>query len=169
MSSMMMVEKSVTNRFFDRAHVQAVLKKKHLRVLSKAGAFIRTRARTKLRRRKRPSMPGQPPSVQSTNSFATLKNIQFALHRDDESVVVGPVFLRRLKRSSKRTVPELLEEGGVSEINMTRLGDQWLPGYLDSKSPKKKVLARYAPRPFMGPSLKEEAAAGTLGGLYLYG
>ncbi len=34
---------------------------------------IRQRARTSLRRRKKPAKPGSPPSVHSRDSFATLK------------------------------------------------------------------------------------------------
>jgi hypothetical protein len=164
----MVIDKTVVDRFFDRARVQAIVKRKHLRVLSKAGAFVRTRARSKLRPRKRSALPGQPPSVHSTG-FMSLRNVLFALHRDNESVVIGPRFVKRLKRSNKQTGPELQEEGGTAEVTLTQIGDQWLPGNLHPKAPKKKVMAQYAPHPFMGPALKEEAAKGTLGGLYLYG
>ena len=101
--------------------------------------------------------------------MATLKNIQFALHRDNESVVIGPVLVKRLKRSSRQTLPELLEEGGTQEITMTKLGDQWVPGDRGIKAPKKQVTANYSGNPWMGPSLREEAAAGTISSLYLHG
>ncbi len=167
---MIIVDKSIKDRFFDRARVQQSISRKNLRVLSKAGAFVRQRARTKLRRRKRSAIAGQPPSVHSSDSFATLKNILFALHRDNESVVIGPRFVKRLRRSSRQTVPELLEDGGTAQITMTKIGDKWLPGNRGIKgAPTKQVTAHYAGNPFMGPSLREEAAAGTISSLYLYG
>lgn len=167
---MLVLEKSVKDRFFDRARVQQSISRKNLRLLSKAGAFVRQRARTKLRRRKRSAIAGQPPSVHSSDTFATLKNIQFALHRDNESVVIGPVLVKRLKRSSRQTLPELLEEGGTQEITMTKIGDQWVPGDRGIKgAPTKQVMAHYSGNPWMGPSLREEAAAGTISSLYLYG
>jgi hypothetical protein len=131
------------------------------------------------------------------DSFATLKNILFGLHQDNESVVIGPRFVRKLKRSSRSTVPELMEYGGTSVVTLTKIGRfvpgqftdaagrlrnangtfaldlvGWVPGdrrYGRNKNaPIKMVNATYPARPFMGPALKEEAAAGTLSSLYLY-
>lgn len=195
---MIVVEKSIKDRFFDRAHVQNMVHRKNLKVLSKAGAYVRTRSRTKLRRRKGVSPAGTPPSVHSQDTFATLKNILFGLHRDYESVVIGPRFVRKLKRSSRSTVPELMEHGGTSLVTLTKIGSLvpgqftdaagrlrnangtfandlggWVPGdrrYGRHKNaPIKTVKATYQARPFMGPSLREEAAAGTISSLYLYG
>ena len=72
--------------FFDRRLVQNRMSKANRKALSKAGAFIRRRARSSLRRRKRVSAPGQPPSVHSTDGVATLKNILFAYEPNLESV-----------------------------------------------------------------------------------
>jgi hypothetical protein len=194
---MIVVEKSIKQRFFDRAAVQNAISRQNLKVLSKAGAFVRRRARTKLRRRKGVSPAGTPPSVHSQDTFATLKNILFGLHRDHESVVIGPRFVRKLKRSSRSTVPELMEYGGTSLVTFTWIGNSpgqftdelgrlrnangtfakdlggWVPGdrrYGRRKNaPIKTVSATYQARPFMGPALREEAAAGTISSLYLYG
>lgn len=194
---MIIVDKSIKDVFFDRARVQMALTRKHHKVLSKAGAFVRQRARTKLRRRKGTSPAGTPPSVHSQDTFATLKNILFGLHRDNESVVIGPRFAKRLRRSSRSTVPELMEYGGTSVVIMTKIGaiagqftdkggrlrnkdgtfardsGGWVPGDrrwgINKDAPIKMVNAKYAPRPFMGPALREEAAAGTISSLYLYG
>lgn len=195
---MLVVEKSIKDRFFDRAAVQNMVHRKNLKVLSKAGAFVRRRARTKLRRRKGVSPAGAPPSVHSQDSFATLKNILFGLHQDNESVVIGPRFVRRLKRSSRSTVPELMEYGGTSVMVLTKIAEEvpgqftdksgrirnangrfandiggWVPGDRrwgkNKNAPIKLVNATYPARPFMGPALREEAAAGTLSSLYLRG
>lgn len=139
------VELTIKDAFFDRQKVLDSERRDNLRRLSKAGAFLRTRARSKLRRRKKPAKPGQAPSVYSRDPRATLKFILFGLGEDDNSVLIGPVVLSgaRLKSSSAETVPELMERGGTSEVDGQR--------------------ARYAKHAFMGPTLDEEAKAGTLG------
>lgn len=139
------VDISIKDAFFDRQKVLDSQRRANLKRLSKAGAFIRTRSRSKLRRRKRPARPGQAPSVHSRDSRATLKNILFGLGEDDNSVLIGPVVLpsARLKSSSAETVPELMEQGGTSEVSGKR--------------------ARYAKHAFMGPTLEEEVKAGSLG------
>lgn len=137
----------IKDMFFDRQHVLDAVGKENAKKLSKAGAFIRQRAKTKLRRRKKPSAAGQPPSVHSRDRRATLKNILFGLNADWESVVIGPVGLteKRLSSASVQTVPELMEYGGTSRVKEKRV--------------------RYPTHPFMGPSLEEEAKAGTIGNL----
>lgn len=87
------VKMTVKNLFFDRAMVVREIGKINAAALSKAGAFVRRRARSSLRRRKKPSAPGSPPSVHSTDNVATLKNILFAYDRQRQSVVIGPVRL----------------------------------------------------------------------------
>jgi hypothetical protein len=191
---MLVVDKSIKDRFFDRARVQMMMDRKHLRVLGKVGSFIRTRAKTKLKRDKGSSRPGAPPFVHSRDPFESLKNILFGLHSDNKSVVIGPRFVKTLKRSSRQTVPELMEYGGTSVVTLTYIGnlpgqfaDQqgrlrnangtyatdlagWVPGdrrYGRNKNARvKQINAQYAARPFMGPSLNDEVAAGTLSGLY---
>lgn len=51
--------------FFDRKAVLAAVDKATLRVLSKFGAFVRRRAKSSIRKRKKASPPGQPPSSHS--------------------------------------------------------------------------------------------------------
>lgn len=176
------IHASAKDLFFDRARVINAISAENHKRLSKAGAFIRQRARTAiLRRRKRVSKPGEPPSVRSRDSFANLRNILFFLSKDWESVVIGPrvVPSARLKRSNRRTVPELLEKGGTSMVTKTRLtggGSSsnegvWLYG--DRKGERWKdaeklhYMARYQPRPFMGPALDAEIKAGSIGNLWV--
>lgn len=94
------------------------------RALSKFGAFVRTRAKSSIRKRKKISQPGQPPS---SHTGKLKKLIFFGYDREKKSVVVGPLlfgttnapesFNRNSQTSdwsSRRVatgVPERLEKG----------------------------------------------------------
>jgi hypothetical protein len=124
--------------------------------LSKIGAFVRQRARSSLRRRKKASKPGSPPSVHSSDSFATLKNILFAYDADTKSVVVGPVALRG---GHGVAVPGLHEFGGSTRVNEYQLsGGLWTRVRLKRATIKatRTVPATYPSRPYMGPAEKAE-------------
>ncbi len=157
---------SVKDMFFDRARVLKEIGRENAQRLSKAGAFIRQRAKSKLKRRGgtgkqgrnrkgqftkgRSATAGQPPIVHSRDARANLRFILFGLDTDWESVVIGPVGLpnKRLRGSNRQTVPELMEFGGTAQVG------------------RKKKRGRYAKHPFMGPSLDEEVAAGKIGRLW---
>jgi hypothetical protein len=128
--------------FFDRALVVNAVGRASAKNLSKAGSFIRTSARSSLRRRKRSSEPGQPPSVHTRDRVATLKNIWFVFDPMRRSVVVGPLKLNgsSLKGSNRPSVPALHELGGTAVVV--------------KRGRKRRV--KYAPRPFMGPALARE-------------
>lgn len=119
--------------FFDSAKVIAAMDRADRKAQSKFGAYVRTRARSSLRRRKKASAPGSPPSVRSKHPYATLKNILFGFDVKTRSTIVGPVGLKR----GKAVVPGLHEFGGTA----VRFGK----------------TARYPARPFMAPALKAEA------------
>ncbi len=90
--------------FFDRQAVIEAVGQANARVLSKAGAFIQRRAKSSIRKRKRVSDPGQPPS----SHVGTLRNlIYFSFDPPTRSVVVGPTPL-----GSTGIVPPVLEYGG---------------------------------------------------------
>lgn len=75
--------------------------------LHKIGAYVRRRARQLIRRRKRPSQPGQPPS--SPTGF--LKNtIVFAVSPEEQAVYIGPLWTKT--EVTGLTVPGRLEFGG---------------------------------------------------------
>ena len=139
----------VKDMFFDRERVLKQIRQEDARRLSKAGAYIRQRAITSMRRRKRSARPGSPPSVHSRDAFASLRNILFALSSDWESVVIGPrgIPSMRLRGASVATVPELMEKGGAARVRGRRV--------------------RYAKFPFMRPALEKEVAAGTIGSLWV--
>lgn len=121
--------------FFDSAKVIKAMNNADRKIQSKFGAYVRTRARSSLRRRKKPSSPGSPPSVRSRDTYATLKNILFGYDAKTHSTIVGPVLLRN--KSAKYSVPKLHEFGG----SVLRR---------DGKT------ARYPARPFMAPALAAE-------------
>ena len=141
---MAMVGFNQKQMFFDRQAVIDAVGRANARNLSRAGSFIRRAARSSLRKRKRVSEPGQPPSVHTQDRVATLKNIWFVFERRRASVVVGPLRLNgsTLQGSNRATVPELHELGGSA--------------VLESRKTKRRRRARYAPRPFMGPAIKRE-------------
>lgn len=91
--------------FFDSSRVLARVDRARRRVLSRFGAFVRTRARSSIRKRKKASAPGQPPS---SHEGSLKRLLFFAYDASSRSVVVGPVPFQRGE------APELLEEGGTA-------------------------------------------------------
>jgi len=122
--------KEATGGFFDRAKVVRAMDSATRRNLSKIGAFVRTRARSIIRTRKRVSDPGEPPSSH-TGILKAL--IFFAYEPARKNVVIGPTVARAGE------APALLEYGGGTT---RRVGHLVKP-------------AHYRPRPFMGPALEE--------------
>ena len=132
----------VTESFFDRKRLDRSIGRAKKRNLSRRAAFVRTRARSMLRRRKRVSQPGKPPSIH-TKGKRNLKLILFAYESLTETAIVGPV-----KFSAKgHDVPAILEHGGQTTIETGRPG----------RRERKRVMIR--PRPTMGPALEAEASA----------
>jgi hypothetical protein len=154
----------VQRLFFDRGKVQRAAGRAHARHLARAGAFVRRRARSSIRRRKRVSRPGEPPSAHSTDPFATIKNILFAYDPRTDTVVVGPVLLNQQQFMgvvlAKGTVPQVLEKGGTVGVREKRVGKRW-QGIGRRKArggqPTRVRRTTYRPRPFMGPALAAEA------------
>jgi hypothetical protein len=120
--------------FFDRKAVLDKTTAAERRVLSKFGAFVRTSARSSMRKRKRPSAPGQPPSAH----VGLIKRFLFFVYDPQrKSVVIGPA---KLNKPSDNAL-EVLEHGGQTTILSRRR---------DSKSDKR--TANIAARPFMQPA-----------------
>lgn len=151
------VKYSLKRFFFDRKEVIDRIGKKKARILSKFGSFVRRNARSKqLRRRKKVSPAGQPPSVHSRDKVATLKNILFGLEPNRNTVVIGPVGLGR----SGRAIPGTLEFGGSVRVREKKVGKQWRNiGQRQARpgQPTRVRVANYEPRPFMLPALEQEA------------
>lgn len=131
-----MIDLRIRSLFFDRQKITRAVDKAKRAVLSKAGAFIRTAARTSIRKRKGSAPPGAPPH---SHVGLLRRFILFGYDRASDSVVVGPV-----KLDKPTEAPRVLEHGGtttVTEVARRRL---------------RKHRVRIKARPFMGPALKKE-------------
>lgn len=115
--------------FFDRPAVMSATDRAQRKVLSRFGAFVRRTARSSIRKRKKPSPPGQPPS---SHEGTLKKHIYFLYSPNSRSVIIGPVLLR----AKGTDAPRVLEEGG----SVTR----------------RRRKRRYRPRPYMGPAFQKE-------------
>jgi len=132
-----MIGFDVKRMFFDTKTVRSKTDKATRRVLSKFGAFVRQTAKRSIRKRKKPSEPGKPPS----SHIGLLKKfIYFGFDVVRRSVVIGPV---RLSQKGRGEAPSVLEYGG----NVTMR-----PRHREGK----KSRARIRPRPFMGPAMEKE-------------
>ncbi|MCA9251265.1 MAG: hypothetical protein KDA54_09025 [Phycisphaerales bacterium] len=131
-----MIDMRIKQLFFDRAKVIRAVDKARRAVLSKAGAFIRTAARSSIRKRKGASAPGQPPS---SHTGLLKKFIYFGYEPDSDSVVIGPV-----KLNKPGAAPSVLEHGGKTLIQKRRRG----------RIVRRQVSIK--PRPYMGPALEKE-------------
>ena len=119
------------SQFFDKPKVIAKVKDGTKSALSKAGAFVRTRAKSLIRKRKKSAKPGSPPS---SHTGLLKKLIFFGYDAAKDSVVVGP----KLYRNSTRPTPNVLEFGGTTR--------HWKTG-------KPMVYRKF---PFMAPALDAE-------------
>jgi hypothetical protein len=119
--------------FFDRDAVQRKVDKAGIKVLSKFGSFVRTRAKTSIRKRKASSPPGQPPS---SHVGLLKKFILFGYDAQAKSVVIGPAKLNQ----NAGEAPMVLEHGGKAVI------ERW----------GRKRRVRIAARPYMAPALEHE-------------
>ena len=127
--------------FFDRAKVQRAVDSATRRVLSKFGAYVRTTARSSIRRRRGVSRPGEPPS---SHVGLLRRLILFGYDRARQSVVIGPTRLNQRSAYASHTVPEVLEYGGAVQAR----GRQ-RPG---------RTL-RYRARPFIGRAMRKTPIA----------
>ena len=129
-----MIRFEITKLFFDKKAVRDKVDAGTRRVLSKFGAFVRRTARSSIRKRKKPSSPGAPPS----SHIGLLKKfIFFGYEPVKRSVVIGPV---RLSQKGRGEAPHLLEYGGTGTVE--RQG--------------KRRRAKVRARPFMGPAFEKE-------------
>lgn len=134
--------KIVTRFFFDQKKVIDALPPAKRRALSKIGAFIRTRARSLMKRRKKTAPPNTPPSAHA----GQLKDLLFFSYDPmSESVVVGPVPFKAGE------APALSEYGGVAQ----RRAWTWRPR---RGRYGRKYEAKYRKRPFMKPALDESVS-----------
>ena len=122
--------------FFDRQAVISKVDAASRKVLSKFGAFVRRSAKSSIRKRKKPSPPGSPPSSH-TGLLKKFIFFGFDPSAGRGSVVIGPT---RLTQRGRGEAPPLLEYGGTTTL--TRRG--------------KRKRTTYKARPFMGPAFEKE-------------
>lgn len=141
--------------FFDRPEVIAKLQKAERIALSGTGAY----AMTLVRRSMRPggksglnSKPGEPPRW---HTKLLRDHILFAYDEAKNSVVVGP---RVLNGRKTRYVPALLQFGGKTVVDEKVLVEtRKLRGRGRKeiwKSTGRRITARIAPRPYVGPAAR---------------
>jgi hypothetical protein len=116
--------------FFDSDLVAEKLEAGKRRAFVRLGSYVRTAARSSIKRRKKSSPPGRPPSAHS----GEIKLIFFSWDEQTQSMVVGPVIFQG--KSGGGIVPKLLEYGG----DVARGGEQ----------------KHYAGNPFMVPAAHRE-------------
>jgi len=132
-----MLTMKVKTMFFDAPRVIRAMDRATRRALSKAGAFIRTRAKTSIRKRKSISKPGNPPH----SHVGLLRSLLFfGYDPGAQSVVIGP------QKARRGNVPSLLEYGGTA-VRVRR--------HSSGKRGRKQRVT-YRPRPFMGPAMEAE-------------
>ncbi|MAX25278.1 MAG: hypothetical protein CMJ19_12330 [Phycisphaeraceae bacterium] len=129
-----MIRFEITKLFFDKKAVRDKVDAGTRRVLSKFGAFVRRTARSSIRKRKKTSSPGSPPS---SHTGLLKKFIFFGYDPRKDSVVIGPV---RLTQKGRGEAPSLLEYGGTTKV--------------EHRGKRKRAKVR--PRPFMGPAFEKE-------------
>jgi len=123
--------------FFDRDKVRKRTDAGMRRVLSRFGAYVRTTAKHSIRKRKRISDPGEPPS---SHTGLLRRFIFFGYDRDRRSVVIGPMRLNQKVGDA----PAALEYGGTSTV---------VEGL---RRRRRKRRIRIAARPYMGPAFEQE-------------
>ena len=132
-----MIGLDVKRMFFNSKTVRSKTDKATRRVLSKFGAFVRQTAKRSIRKRKKASQPGKPPS----SHIGLLKKfIFFGFDTVRRSVVIGPM---RLSQKGRGEAPSVLEYGGPVTMRPRRREG-------------KRKRAHIRPRPFMGPAMDKE-------------
>ena len=123
--------------FFDTDRVKRAADTATRKVLSKAGAFIRTTAKHSIRPGKGISPPGSPPH---SHTGLLRRFIFFGYDTLRQTVVIGPMRLNQKIGAA----PEALEHGGTSVV---------VEGL---RHRRRKRRVRIGARPFMGPAMRKE-------------
>ena len=123
--------------FFDRKAVRSAVDRTARRVLSRFGAFVRRAAKSSIRKRKRTSAPGEPPS---SHTGLLRRFIFFGYDAGKRSVVIGPARLNQKIGDA----PHALEHGGMSTVVEGLRGR------------RRRRRVRIKARPYMGPAFEQE-------------
>src|SRR5262245_56269018 len=108
-----------------------------LTALNRAGGWIRKTAQRSMRRRKKASAPGEPPSAHA----GQLRDLLFYVwYSSSRSVLVGPGPFGGAKSAGQKPRPPARLEGGGTTTLQGRRGQ--------------RRSARFQARPYMGPALE---------------
>jgi hypothetical protein len=133
----------IKEMFFDRKGVMHAVDDATRRSLSRAGAFVRTSARSSMRRVKanaKPSAPGSPPRAR----LGFIKDfLFFSYDASHKSVIVGPARLN----GRGGEAPHVQEFGGTASITVRQ-------GF-GKRRRRVRVNAHYPARPYMWPALQK--------------
>lgn len=118
----------------DIARLEKKVQAAAVKGLKSAGALLRKYAIRSLRRRKKASSPGSPPSVHSTHPYANLRNIRFYVEGNE--LTVGPVLFKRPKNQDR--LPTNAQEFGGTIHRMRAVPQPGERGYKRPPQPKKR-------------------------------
>jgi len=145
--------------------IREILGKAVFAAWNKWGGYVRKSAQRNIRKRNRPSNPGESP----TNQTGILRDwMRYAFDESQWSVVVGPektnqVFFGDDGRPVKGTVPQILEEGGritIEEAQNPTSGRWWRRDLRFKRTnhggqatwPRRRRAITISARPYMQPA-----------------
>ena len=137
-----MITMTKTRIEFKLGELTSAIDRARRKNLMRQGAFIRRSAKSLIRKRKRTSNPGEPPS---SHTGLLRRFIFFNYDVSKQTVVIGPMKLNRPTRRVRPadTVPNVLEFGGkVTVVGRNR---------------RRKTI-KVTERPFMVPAFKKGLA-----------
>lgn len=126
--------KAVKQGILDQQRITDAAEKASVKALAKFGAFVRTRARTSIRKRKKVSDAGKLPS---SHTGLIRDHILFLVEARERNVIIGPM---KLNGTKSPTALRALEHGGPTLI-------------MDHGKPRSVTIAA---RPFMQPAFAIE-------------
>ena len=150
----------VSNFFFDKPHVIALIGKANADKLGLTGSHIKRTAQESMRYTvKKSSSAGQPPRAHQKTGALIRKRLFNWYDTSTKSMVIGSEKLSSTRTSRFGvTLPEVLEKGGQTTNLSPKKYHVRSGGFVDYKNPLPRVRypATVAARPYMGPALAKE-------------
>jgi len=143
--------------FFDLEKIVDAVDKAERTALAKQAGFVRLFAQRSMRKRNKPSEPGEPPSAHGQQLLK-----KFLFYGYDErtgSTVVGPMLLNWKQFSNIGPIPQALEQGGTTRVLEVLKAGEWRRADLRSRRrlaglPMRMRAAVIEARPYMAPAEK---------------
>jgi hypothetical protein len=154
---------SVKELFFDRQKIIDKTTRATRKILSKFGAFVRTRSKSSIKKAKKSSVVGSPPKGKVGK---LKKSILFSFDPSTESVVIGPInldtqYINNNGKPVSGNAASVLESGGKIQVMEGLIKDYWKRINIRAKNQQQYSEIRVrtvsiGPRPFMGPAFQSE-------------